>query len=185
MDAVSAALPTVLVTGFGSFPGVPRNPTERLAHAVDGAIVAGHRVHGLVLPVEYERGPRLAIEAARALGARIVLGTGVAAGRAGPCWELVGVRVVAGPVDTAGSTATGLRGPARVATTLAPGRAATFAAAPSTDAGGYVCNAWVHAVASALPVPVGFLHVPADGYPAWRLLTALTAVVSELARGAA
>ncbi len=171
--------PAVLVTGFGPFPGIPDNPSATLARAVDGAVVAGHRVRGLVLPVEYDAAPRLTVEAARACGARLVLGTGVAAGRARACWEVLGVRREEGAPDVGGATRTGLSGPARVPSTLAPDRAATFAAAASSDAGAYVCNAWLYAVTRALDVPVGFLHVPAGGYPAHTLLTALASVMSE------
>lgn len=170
--------PVVLVTGFGTFPGVAHNPTAALARAVDGAWVSGHRVRGLVLPVEYRRGPATAIEAARALGARAVLGTGVATLRARPCWELRGVRWSSGAADAAGEVATGLRGPDELRSGFAPARAAAFGAVPSTDAGAYVCNAWLYGVTAALDVPVGFLHVPAEGIPAHRFLTALAALLA-------
>lgn len=171
-------LPVVLVTGFGAFPGVDRNPTEVLVAAVDGAVVAGHRVVGRVLPVEYRRGPETAIELARALDARLVLGTGVAMSRGRPNWEVRGAWWPEGPADVGGATLTGLEGPREVRSTLVPGRAATFGAEPSIDAGGYVCNAWLYRVAQALDVPVGFLHVPAGGYPPHRLLTALASVLA-------
>lgn len=168
---------TVLVTGFGSFPGVEHNPTEALVRSVDGAVVAGHRVVGRVLPVEYGAGPDAAIALASRVDARLVLGTGVASSRARPCWELRGVAWPEGPKDVAGATDTRLEGPRETWSTLAPGRAAAFGAIPSVDAGGYVCNAWLYRVSRALAVPVGFLHVPATGYPAHRLLTALASLL--------
>jgi pyrrolidone-carboxylate peptidase len=49
----------------------------------------------------------------------------------------------------------------------------------SDDAGRYVCNAWLHRVASALDVPVGFVHVPAEGIAAERLLDGISALIDE------
>jgi pyrrolidone-carboxylate peptidase len=50
----------------------------------------------------------------------------------------------------------------------------------SDDAGGYVCNAWLHRVASTLAVPVGFVHVPAEGLPPDRLLHGLSALLERI-----
>jgi pyroglutamyl-peptidase len=169
---------SVLVTGFGAFPGVEHNPSEVLARAVDGAVVAGHHVYGRVVAVEYVRGPEEAIALARELGVAAVLGTGVAMRRSTPSWELRGAWWPEGAADVAGSTVTGLVGAREVRSTLAVNRPAVFGAEASEDAGGYVCNAWLYRVAQALDVPVGFLHLPGQGYPAHQLLTALTALLA-------
>ena len=172
---------TVLVTGFGAFPGVERNPSERLAQSVDGAVVAGHLVVSRVLPVAYGAGPDAAIDAARQLGARVVLGLGVASGRGRASWELRGVRYPHGPADVEGATLQGFPGPEETLATFAFARgAAAFGAEPSHDAGRYVCNAWLYRVSLALPVPVAFLHVPAEGYPRHQLLTGLSALLAEV-----
>ena len=170
----------MLVTGFGSFPGVPENPTERLARAVDGARVAGATVIGRVLPVSYARGPDLAIALAREHGVALVVGTGVAVSRPEVSVERVGRRVVEGACDVDGATICGLSDAELVPATLDVERLArALGAVLSDDAGRYVCNAWLHRVASALDVPVGFVHVPAEGIAAERLLDGISALLCE------
>lgn len=178
--AICPATVNVLVTGFGSFPGVPENPTEGLARAVDGARVAGATVIGRVLPVSYARGPELAIGLAREHRVALVVGTGVAISRAEITVERVGRRVVEGACDVDGATLCGLSDADLVPATLDVDRlAAALGAAVSDDAGRYVCNAWLHRVASALDVPVGFVHVPAGGIAAERLLDGISAILGE------
>ena len=176
---------TVLVTGFGPFPGVDDNPTSVLARAVSGATVAGHIVHGVVLPVRYDEAPARTIALARELGAVLVVGTGVAVRRERVTVERVG-RAAVGRPDVAGWTPASLDGPPLVPSTL---DVATLCAAldadPSDDAGSYVCNAWLHGVAQGLEVPVGFVHVPPTGLPAARLLAGLEALLSGSAGSAA
>jgi pyroglutamyl-peptidase len=168
----------VLVTGFGSFPGVPENPTARLARAVDGARIGEATVIGRVLPVSYARGPALAIELAREHGVALVVGTGVAVTRPGVTVETVGRRVLEGACDVDGASLCGLSDDELVAATLDVRRlAAALGATLSDDAGRYVCNAWLHRVASELAVPVGFVHVPAEGIDAERLLDGISALI--------
>ena len=164
----------VLVTGFGAFPGVPENPTAALARAVDGARVGPATVIGRVLPVSYARGPDAAIAAARDERVSLVIGLGVATQRPGVCVERRGLRVAEGRPDVDGATACGLEGPDEVPSTVDVERLArALGATVSDDAGGYVCNAWLYRVAHALQVPVAFVHVPAAGLPAERLLAAV------------
>jgi pyroglutamyl-peptidase len=165
----------VLVTGFGPFADVPLNPSGVLAAEVNGREVAGHVIVGRVLPVEFRRGPDLAIAIATATRAVLVLGTGVAVSRTRPEIERFGRRVAG--VDP-GAFGPG-PGPEVVAATLDPERSAeAFGAALSDDAGTYVCNAWLYRVARTLPVPVGFLHVPAQGYAAEALVAGLARLLA-------
>jgi pyrrolidone-carboxylate peptidase len=167
-----------LVTGFGSFLDVADNPSERLARAVDGAQVAGVPVVGRVLPVTYLGAPRLALELADGLGARGIVGLGVARGRVGVWVEAVGRRRCVALPDNAGSVLEELgEGPDEVAATLNPDNlAALLGAAVSRDAGGYVCNAWAWWVPQYAKVPAAFVHLPAEGMEADRLLQALAAL---------
>lgn len=169
----------VLVTGFGSFPGVDENPTEALARAVDGTELDGARVYGRVLPVSFARGPDEAIEAARALDAGLVIGLGVAVDRPSVCVERVGRMCVARSADVDGSLEAGLMGPELVWSTVdVAALCGALGAVPSEDAGAYVCNAWLYRVTEALaPVPVGFVHVPTEGLAPGRLCAALQALV--------
>jgi pyroglutamyl-peptidase len=168
----------ILVTGFGDFPGVSDNPSARLARLVDGKTVAGIPVVGLVLPVQWEAGPELAIAHARAIDARLVLGIGVATNRAGLTVERWGYPERQAFVDAAGALAAPTTG-GQVACTLDVDRlAAALGATISEDPGRYVCNAWIHLVVPALQVPAGFLHLPASGLEPEPLLAALEALVA-------
>lgn len=169
---------TVLVTGFGAFPGVPVNPTASLAQAVDGRVVGGRVVRGLVLPVSYARGPALTVSTARELGAQLVVGLGVAVGRLRPDVERIGRRCLGGSPDVDGRSDAGLLGPDEVRATLdVQCLADALDAGLSDDAGTYVCNAWLYQVTAQLDVPVGFVHVPADGMAPERLLRGLEALL--------
>ena len=165
---------TLLVTGFGPFTGFPENPAGKLAAAVDGAVSGGWRVVGVVMPVSYRRAPAQTLASILAHKADAVLGLGVAA--SGGRWERFGKRVVEGPVDIDGQTLTLLSGPARVPATLdAAGLAAALGLPPSDDAGDYLCNAWLYAIASRAAVPAAFLHVGPEGIEPQRFVAALGA----------
>lgn len=169
---------TVLVTGFGPFPGTPHNPTAALALAVDGSRIGAIGVRAAVLPVSYRRGPDEAITYARALGASLVLGFGVASRRDRVWVERTGVRVDSGPPDIDGRTDTGLEGPERVAATADVAvLAQVLGAGISDDAGVYVCNAWLHRVVRGVGVPVGFVHVPPVGIEPATVLDAIRALI--------
>lgn len=171
---------TALITGFGSFPGVAVNPTEAVARAVDGAVVGGWRVVGRVLPVGWTEGPEAAIRAAREVDAALVVGLGVAVSRAGIEVETVAVRACDPRPDAFGVCDAELVGPDEVHATLDCGRLAeALGATLSTDAGRYVCNAWLYRVASELAVPVGFVHVPVGGVDPARLLAAVGALTAR------
>ncbi len=56
--------------------------------------------------------------------------------------------------------------------------AAALGAGVSTDAGRYVCNAWLYQVAAALPDRlVGFVHVPPAGVELARLLAGVASLL--------
>ena len=54
----------------------------------------------------------------------------------------------------------------------------------SDDAGDYVCNAWLYGVQRALSLPVGFLHIPAQGFQPDTLARALAASFPKVPRQA-
>lgn len=168
----------VLVTGFGPFPGMSDNPTARLVRALDGLQIGRATVIGRVLPVSYRRGPEQAVRLARDHRAVLVVGTGVAASRANVCVERLAVRVAVGRPDVDGAVDTGLSGADEVHASLdTAALARALGAVASDDAGRYVCNAWLHHVASALDVPVGFVHVPAAGIPVERMVDGIRALI--------
>jgi pyroglutamyl-peptidase len=171
---------SVLLTGFGPFPGVPENPSAALVRAVDGRRVRGVVLRGLVLPVSYARGPALALAVARTTGAAAVIGFGVSARATGLEVERRAVRAARPDLaDVDGHALTDLGpGPDTTPATLdADALARALGAVRSDDAGRYVCNAWLYRVSRALPVPVGFVHVPADGADPDELLDGLARFV--------
>ncbi|GJE18318.1 pyroglutamyl-peptidase I family protein [Methylobacterium marchantiae] len=168
----------LLVTGFGPFPGMPRNPSETLARQV-GRIgrhgIAGFPLRTLILPTAYAAIPEM-LKPALAERPAAVLMIGVA-GRAKR------VRVEARAVnrtsrlfpDASGRMPAKLRldrdGPAQRRATIADRalvalRRHGVAAIPSANAGRYLCNAsYFRALAETCPVL--FLHIP-PAKPGWR-----------------
>ena len=154
---------TVLITGFGPFPGVADNPSARLARALDGRVEGGVRFVGEVLPVSYRRAPAQTLRLIDAHKACAVLGTGVDVRAAALRVESQGSCHPVGRVDVEGQTLTPLQGPATVAAPWSAPLAEALGVALSTDAGRYVCNAWLYQVARRAAVPVSFLHLPPAG----------------------
>ncbi|MCB9759002.1 MAG: hypothetical protein H6739_04115 [Alphaproteobacteria bacterium] len=175
----------ILVTGFGPFLDVHRNPSGRLAEAVDGLRIAGHTIVGEVLPVSYRRAPARTIALARRHPPLFVLGMGVASGRDRPMVEVLGVRRThdtLADVDGVVGPVLGEGPPSRRATLDVDTLAEALGCAVSEDAGTYVCNAWLYEVVGALPdLPVAFLHVPPAGMPRDTLLAGLRALVASAA----
>lgn len=165
---------TALVTGFGRFAKVERNPSALIAGNLDGARIGGHEVAGRVLPVSAETTPGAVRDALAETEPEILLLLGVAPGRAALAAERVAVNVLdfeepdndgALPVDLPIE----VDGPAAYLATL-PLRAiveawheAGIPGYLSNTAGTYLCNAAfyaaLHATADA-PLPVGFIHLP-------------------------
>lgn len=177
---MSAARRPVLVMGFGPFLDVVDNPAAALVRAVDGADV-GARVVGRVMTVSYDRAVQETLDAVAELDPRLVLGVGVAANRDAVCVEAIGRKDPGvGRPDVDGqlwSLDDDERGaPIEVRATLGVEvLAQALGARLSTDAGRYVCNAWLYRVARAVghQRPVGFVHVPAEGMEPERLLRGL------------
>lgn len=154
----------VLVTGFGPFPGVPRNPSVDVVRALQGRRVGDVDIVAREIPVSWSEGPDLAVATAREIGASLVIGVGVAESRDAVTVERQGRRAWSQIPDARGATCAGLEGPEIVPATLDVERlAGALRAGVSDDAGAYVCNAWLYRVAQALDVPVGFVHIPAEG----------------------
>lgn len=174
---------TVLVLGFGPFLDVADNPAARLARAVDGREAGRLLVVGRELPVSYAR----SLEQTRSLVAEhhpvAVLCVGVARGRAAAAVECLAKNTAQG-IDIDGRCPTTLiaGGPASLpASSAAHALATALEVAESSDAGQYVCNAWLYRVQwesqraawGRPPLPVAFLHIPDQGFAPNRLLAGL------------
>ncbi len=165
----------VLLTGFEPFGGESINASARLVAALDGRVVAGRRVAGLILPVVFGAAGERLLDAINRLRPALVICTGQAAGRAAISLERValnladsaqpdnaGVRLVDAPVVPGGPAAYWSTLPLRPI--LAALRARGLPAELSLSAGGYVCNhvfyTLMHALRDAPAVRGGFVHLP-------------------------
>jgi pyroglutamyl-peptidase len=171
---------TILLTGFGPFPGMPENASAilvpKLAHLVARRFPS-HRVVARVLPTEWEAGPaRLKSSYAREKPA-LAIHFGVSDRARGFVIETLARNVRCDLPDAAGATAAsaavveagpGTRPatiPARdIATRLA---ALGYAASLSDDAGVYLCNCLLYhslvmAESADPPAVAGFVHIPSS-----------------------
>lgn len=190
MRAGPGALPSLLVTGFGPFPGAPQNPTAALVEALgrEAAETFGAgTLRALVLPTEFVRSWSELRSLYRRFHPDVVVHFGLSA-RATEIRLETGARNCLGTekVDASGVVPRrrriSQRGADRLAVTLSTSKlaaalsAAGFAAAISDDAGDYVCNSTLYrslAISEGTARQVGFCHVPPnDVLTAQRLLKA-------------
>lgn len=166
--------PLVLVTGFGAFEHVGRNPSREVALALERDPPAGAQVVAAELPVAFDRVEAALERGLLALPRRpdLLLGLGV---QKLPSFRLerrARGRLAGRRRDNDGRAASDLRGgPAVDRTTRFDlerlAEVLRAAGAPrvriSEDAGGYVCERTYHALLTAgarLGAPALFLHVP-------------------------
>lgn len=167
-----AKRPRVLVTGFGPFPRMPRNPSAAAARRVAASPrwrILGIAADALVLPTAYAALETILDPALETSGFDAILMIGVAS-------RAKTIRIERRAVDRASilcPDAAGRR-PARLtmrqgfpdrstravaAQVRATLRRRGFAGVLSQDAGRYLCNA-AYFRALAAPVPVLFIHIP-------------------------
>jgi len=172
--------PTILLTGFGPFPGVPDNATAllvpRLAQAAT-TLFSSHQVIGEILPTEWARAPARLRSLINDRGVVLTLHFGVSQGARGFQLELVSRNLQTSVNDAAGKLPASGRvvasGPDLLASTVPAERIAGrllglgYPCATSDNAGAYLCNALLyHSLAAARelddPHLAGFVHVPAS-----------------------
>ena len=168
---------TVLLTGFGPFPGVPVNISARLARRVarEARIIFPHvRFVETELPTEWEQAPRLVAELHEVHRPILALHFGVASASRSIRLESEAANACRNAPDASGALPVCSRllpdGPAVRASTLpvsdivAGLNAKGYHSSVSNDAGGYICNAVLyHSLGEASEgCQAGFVHVPAD-----------------------
>lgn len=172
--------PTILLTGFGAFPGVGNNATGQLIPKLTEAARAkftDHNVVGEILPVEWARAPQALARLLEGTKAALALHFGVSHEATGFQLELIGRNVRDSQQDAAGElppcAAVIESGPAMLVATLPAERIVArlarrgFPCRTSNNAGTYLCNALLYhslTAARALPEPFlsGFVHIPAS-----------------------
>ncbi len=167
--------PLVLITGFGTFEEVERNPSGEAARALEEHPPPGVEVRAAELPVTFDGAPaavRQAVE--RLLPARpeLLVGLGVQKEAYFRLERLARGALAGDRLDDAGESASSLgvdAGPImetsldleRLAGVLREAGAGDVRV--SEDAGGYVCERSYHALlcaGSRLNAPALFLHLP-------------------------
>lgn len=171
----STDAPTVLLTGFEPFDGDDTNPSQAVVRALDGRMLAGHRIVGRELPVVFGQSLQALRCALRQTRPALVVCLGQAGGRAGLSLERIAINVDDARIpDNAGAqpvdTPVVAGGPAAYFTSL-PIKAMRMAlddagipASVSQTAGTFVCNhvfyGLMHALRRRRGVRGGFIHVP-------------------------
>jgi pyroglutamyl-peptidase len=166
----------ILVTGFEPFGGMTYNPAAEIARALDGAEIAGRRVVGRLLAVDFAR-HRTQLEAVFSeIDPTLYVAFGLATGEDMIRIERFGVNLADFPIpDNAGAKHTGLAiepdGPAARPSTLPCAEiriallSAGIPARLSNSAGSYLCNANLYTslglcAARSAPIACGFIHLP-------------------------
>lgn len=171
--------PTVLLTGFGPFPGVPINASGELARKLART---ARRVFPefcftvAVLSTEWNRAPRLIADLHERHRPLLALHFGVASGAKTIRLETEAANICRAALDATGtlpaSAQLAVDGPAVRRSSIAASAIAAalnakgFPSSISSDAGGYLCNAVLyHSLAAAEAredACVGFVHIPQD-----------------------
>ena len=170
---------TVLITGFGPFPGVPVNATMQLVPELAAAgtrAFAGVRIATAILATEWAAAPRTLDGLLAEVKPDLVLHFGVSSRARGFEVEFAGGQCLHADAGCGGRYCRRESGCARTGRStckaslpvqhiVARLRARGIPAFVSRDAGGYLCNATLyHSLGCAREVPgrrVGFIHIPA------------------------
>jgi pyroglutamyl-peptidase len=169
---------TVLITGFGPFPGVPVNATMQLVPELAAAgtrAFAGVRIATAILATEWAAAPRTLDGLLAEVKPDLVLHFGVSSRARGFEVESRAANACTQMPDAAGILPAGerlradgaehLKASLPVQHIVARLRARGIPAFVSRDAGGYLCNAALyHSLGCARDAPgrrVGFIHIPA------------------------
>ena len=178
MAGLQQARKTVMITGFGPFPGVPVNATMRLVPALAEAatkVFPGVRIASAILATEWAAAPERLTSLLDEIKPDLVVHFGVSARARGFEIESRAANACVQLPDAAGVLPAGLAvrdgGPELIPASLpvrhivARLRRLGIPAFVSRDAGGYLCNATLyHSLICARAAPVrsvGFVHVPA------------------------
>lgn len=204
--------PTLILTGFGPFPGVPFNVSALFAQRLSAALCRTFphlTVLCEILPVDWRAAPERLERLRETAGAPLFLHFGVSSKADGFILEQCAYNGAANVPDAAGALppparllkggAASLRASLPVARIAGRLESAGFPASPSTDPGRYLCNAvFYHSLLQAAdtsarrlaaPPLTGFIHIPArlgvGGCLDWSTALAGGLLIAETALAAA
>ena len=168
--------PVALITGFEPFDGEPVNPSQEIARALDGAVIAGHRVIGACLPTEFARALPMLVALIETHRPALVLATGLAGGSGKISLERIAINLIDARIaDNAGAQpvdAAVIEDAADAYFSSLPLKAmlsrlvlAEIPATLSYTAGTFVCNQVFFGLAHLIATRErqmrgGFIHVP-------------------------
>ena len=184
----------LLVSAFEPFGGESVNPALEAVNAL-----AGEDIIKLVLPVEYEKAPRIILSEIDRLHPDAVVSVGQAGGRDAVTPERWAVNEMrSSSPDASGRLCLGEKivpgGPDSIESTFGAeliARAISDSGIPSRvseSAGTYVCNDVMYSVLNRLSgrgVPAGFIHLPYCARQAQRHPGAFTMEISQMAKALA
>ena len=165
----------ILLTGFEPFDGEAINPSGEIARLLHGAVIAGHKVEGALLPCVFGGAIKELREQIRVVKPALVICTGQAGGRPDITPERVAINVDDARIaDNAGRQPVDRpivkNGPAAHWSTLpikaivAALQARGIPASVSQTAGTFVCNHVFYGLMQELrgrkKIRGGFIHVP-------------------------
>ena len=177
-DIMHTRRQSILLTGFGPFPGIPTNASAELVGrlvAVADKRLAGYAVHGEILPTEWREGPLRLTRLLETIEPVLALHFGVSSQTDGFAIEMRGRNACSASPDALGEQPLSRlvleHGPDSLAATLpvhhivARLRRKGLPARVSRDAGGYLCNTLLyHSLTHARSHPggwrAGFIHIP-------------------------
>jgi pyroglutamyl-peptidase len=168
--------PTILLTGFEPFGGERINPSQEIVRALDGEIIAAHRVVGAILPVAFAATLPMLDDLINMHRPALVLALGQAGGRSEISLERIAINLI----DARIADNDGRQPIDETVVADAPGayfstlplkaieahlRALGIPVAPSLSAGSFVCNQVFFGLAHLLATRHahargGFVHVP-------------------------
>ncbi|MBN2146860.1 MAG: pyroglutamyl-peptidase I [Anaerolineales bacterium] len=167
----------LLLTGFEPFGGSTVNPSEQVAHTLNGHVIGGFEITSTILPVTRSEGPARLLEALENIQPDAVICLGEAPRRAAISIERIAVNLLdyripdnAGtqvqdePIVPGGPAAYFVTLPVRVM--LDAIRSAAVPAELSLSAGTYLCNQVLYTLlhnlaACQTDILAGFIHLPA------------------------
>jgi pyroglutamyl-peptidase len=167
---------SVLVTGFEPFLDFPINPTQTIVERLDGTVEGDIIFHGIILPVDYEKIERPLVSQINRLKPDLIIGTGLAAGRAKISVEKIAINYkFSQEPDNSGrrmrgeridkEAGDGLFSLLNVESLVEELNGRGIPAEISLSAGAYLCNYAMFIIvreAKKRGIKGGFIHFPAD-----------------------
>lgn len=187
--------PIVLLTGFGPFGEYEINPSQLITENLNGSVINGATIIGIILPVNYTSSVKLVNQAIKDYNPILVVSTGLAAGSHSIRIEKVGINLRFGEkrfklcrIDPKGPLFHLSPFPSNCLVKNI--KRAGIPARTSFFAGIYICNAVLYGVLdfikdNNLNIKSGFIHVPLlssqhpEGMDFEKMLNAITITIQE------